>query len=223
MKGIPLKAEIREMQGSRESRRLRKQGFIPAILYGAEGKHLLLKIFKKDFSKIMHTRSAEHSMVELQINDGNSESNHLSVIKKIQHDPVSDLIIHADFEYVKLGKPISFIVPIEFIGTPVGVKEGGIFTPHIHELEILCAPKDMPEVIEIDVNEVDLGNSIHIRDISVQNAEIQHDPDETIASIVKPRGLEVAEVTEEVEISEEEAAQEGEEKPETEEKEKKKG
>ncbi|RKZ28016.1 50S ribosomal protein L25 [bacterium] len=225
MKSIQLKAEIRKLRGSRESRRLRRTGFIPAVLYGSEGEHLLLKIFKKDFSKIIRSRSGEYSMVELLINDGNKETSHLSVIKNIQHDPVSDLVIHADFEYVQLGKPISFIVPIEFVGTPIGVKEGGIFTPHLHELKILCAPKDMPEVVEINVENIDLGESIHIKDISIPNAEIQHDPDETIASIVKPRGLEVSEVKEEEaeEAEEEKAEGEGEKKSETEEKEKKQG
>ncbi|RKZ34834.1 50S ribosomal protein L25 [bacterium] len=204
MKSIPLKAEVRERTGSNEVRRLRKEGFIPAVFYGPGDVHILLKIFKKDFSKIIHTRAGEHAMVELHIQNETGEEKYLSVIKEIQHDPVSDLIIHADFEHIQMDKPFLFRLPIEFVGTPVGVTEGGVFAPHLYEIDVICAPKDVPDIVEVDVSEIALGDSIHIKDISIPNGEIKNDPEETIATVVKPRGIEevVEEAEEELELVE---------------------
>lgn len=206
MKSFPLEAEIREKRGSREARRMRRQGFIPAVLYGEGIEPLALKVSKKEFSKILHHSAGEHAMVELVVKSNGEEKRYLSVIKEVQHDPVTDLVIHADFEYVHPEKPIHMVLPIEFEGTPIGVKKGGIFTPHLHELEVVCKAADAPEVIRIDVSEIDLGDSLHIKDISIPNVEIRHDPEETVASVVKPRGLEVEEAPAEEE-KEEEAGQ----------------
>jgi len=212
MKGIPLDAQVRERMGSRESRRLRREGFIPAVLYGIEGEHILLKVLKKEFSKIMHTRSGEHSMVELHYNENGEKRILLSIIKEIQHDPVSDLIIHADFEHIDPDKPVAFVLPIEYLGTPEGVKKGGIFAAHLHELHVLCTANEAPEVIEIDINEIDLNESLHVKDISILDLTISNDPNETLAAVVRPRGLEVAEAEVEEEEGEEGEEKEGEEK-----------
>ena len=203
MRSVPLAAEIRREKGSRASRRMRREGFIPAVLYGEGIEPMPLKIFKQEFSKIMHSRAGEHSMVELVVKTPEGEKRYLSVIKEVQHDPVTDFIIHADFEYVHPDKPIHLTLPVEFVGTPEGVKVGGIFTPHLHELDVVCRVADAPEVIEIDVSGIGLGESLHIKDLSIPNVKIHHDPEETVASVVKPRGLEVAETAEEEEQPEE--------------------
>ncbi len=189
MKGIPLKAIRREVSGSAEARRLRKSGYIPAVVYGVGEEPLSISVPKKDFSKIVYGHLGEHAMVVLEI-DGESEKKSVpSIIREVQHDPVSDLIIHADFEHVNLDKPVSMVLPIEFVGSPVGVKKGGVFMPHLHEIEVLCAPKDAPDIVQINIEQLELGNTIHIADISIPNAKILHAPDETIASVVKPRGI----------------------------------
>ncbi len=211
MKTIPLSAEVRTEMGSRASRRMRRAGYIPAVLYGPGIEPLPLKVVKQEFSKIMHSRAGEHAMVELIVKTPEGEKKYLSVIKEVQHDPVTDFIIHADFEYVHPEKPVHLVLPIEFVGTPEGVKKGGIFTPHLHELEVVCKVADAPEVIEIDVSGIDLGESLHIKDLSIPNVEIRHDPEETVASVVKPRGLEVAEEAPAEEEEEEGAKESGEE------------
>ncbi len=200
MKGILLKAEIRVRKGSAESRRIRREEYIPAVLYGKGEEPLPIKVPKPEISKILHSRSGEHSIVELQIDEKNETQSILSVIKEVQHDPLTDLIIHADFERIQLGKPIVFTVPIEFLGTPVGVKVGGILTPHLHEIEIKCKPKDAPEIVEVDVSEIELGESIHIKDITIPNAEIINLPDETLVSVIKPRIVEEVEEKPEEEV-----------------------
>ena len=207
MRGIPLKAEIRVRKGSAESRRIRREDYIPAVLYGKDMEPLPIKVPKPEISKIVHSRAGEHSMVELQIESDGETQKILSVIKEVQHDPLTDLIIHADFERIQLGKPVVFTVPIEFVGTPVGVKMGGVFAPHLHEIEIKCKPMDAPEVVEVDVSNIELGDSMHIRDISIPNAEIINLPDETIVSVIKPR-IAVEEEKPEEEEAEEEAAEE---------------
>lgn len=212
MKGIPLKAQIRVKKGSAESRRMRREGYIPAVFYGAEEETLPIKVIKHDFSKIIHSRSGEHSMVELQIEGNGEVRSELSIIREVQHDPVTDLIIHADFEKVHLGKPMEFTLPIEFVGEAIGVKKGGIFTPHLHEIHIMCKPKDAPEIIEINVSEIDIGSSLHIGDLSLANAEILNPPDETVASVIKPRIVSV----EKEEIEEEAVEEAAEEKAEKE-------
>ncbi len=189
MKGIPLKAYPRSEVGSRASRRLRRQGFVPAILYGPGEEPVPLKIPKNELSHVVHARAGEHAMVELHIERNGGEDVVLTVIKEVQHDPVTDLIIHADFVHIHPGRPIAFKLPVEFVGTPLGVKKGGVFTAHLDELEVMCTPQDAPEVIEIDVSNIDLGESLHVKDVSVPNVKILNDPDEVVATVVRPRGV----------------------------------
>lgn len=210
MKGIPLKAIRREVGGSAQARRLRKAGYIPAVVYGVGEKPLSISVPKKDFSKIVYSHLGEHAMVILEVEGEGEKKSIPSIIREVQHDPTSDLIIHADFEHVRLDKPIFMVLPLEFIGTPIGVKKGGIFMPHLHEIEVLCAPNDAPDVVEIDIEKLELGSTIHIANISIPNARILHSPDETIASVVKQRGIieeaPKAETAEEVAPTEEETA-----------------
>ena len=210
MKGLPLKCEIRHLKGSRNANRLRRQGFVPAVIYGMGEDNISLKILKHELSQIMHSKSGEHALVELHMRDESGEEKKLlALIKEVQHNPVTDLIIHADFEHVQADRPVSFKLHIEFIGIPEGVHKGGIFTPHFHELEVLCTPKNAPEFVELDVSGIDLSDSIHVKDIKIPNAELLMDEEEVIASVVKPRGVTEVEEVEEVEELEEAEEVEG--------------
>jgi large subunit ribosomal protein L25 len=211
MKGIPLEASFRENKGSADSRRLRKTGFIPAVLYSEEKEPQHLIVPKAEFSKIMHSRSKEHSLVEITIDGKNTV---LAVIKEIQHNPVTDLIIHADFQPVQLDKPFNFVLPLVFVGEPMGVKKGGVFNPQMHQLEITCVLKDAPEVIEIDISEVELGRSFQVKDIPASNFTVSLPPDTVIASVVKPRGVEEAKQSEEAKPAAEETKEKDKKEPE---------
>lgn len=215
MRIVSLSAQKREDKGTRVAKRLRRNGRIPAVLYGAGGKHLLLTVSKHDFSKVLHTKVGEHAMVELHLENSDGEGKILTIIKEVQHDPITDYVIHADFVQIRPDVPIEFVLPIEFLGTPAGVKSGGIFTPLVRELTILCAPQDAPESIPIDVSMLEVGHSIHIKDISISNAKILHQPEMAVATVVLPRVAEEAKPVEPapVECAEAEAPAEGEEQP----------
>ena len=224
MKGFPLTGEVREERGSRAARRLRRAGYVPAVVYGDGKEALPIKVSKHELSHIMHSRAGEHALVELKIKgEGKRAKKYLTIIKDVQHDPVTDTIIHADFEKVSLKKPVSFKLPIEFVGVAVGVKKGGVLTPHLHELEVLAKPADAPEVIRVDVSNIELGESLYVKDIVIENVKIISDPEEVVVTVVKPRGVveeapaEVAE-KEEAEEKAEEKEKEKEEKEESSEK-----
>lgn len=205
MQFVSLNARKRDVKGSSSARRIRRTGEIPAVVYGAGGEHLLLVISKQAFSKILHTKAGEHAMVELRIDGGNGEEKLLTIIKEVQHDPITDYVIHVDFEQIRPDVPVEFNLPIEFVGTPAGVKNGGVFTPLLRELTILCTPLDAPDSITVDVSGVEIGHSVHVKDISIPNAKILHSPEMPIATVILPKAVEEAKPREE-------AAPEGEEK-----------
>jgi large subunit ribosomal protein L25 len=204
-----LTAQMRQYFGSRESRRLRRSGKIPAVVYGpSEPKGLVIDAheFNTKFITI-----SESTIISLQI-DGDS---HDVLIRDYQEDTISGTITHVDFYEIERGKTLRTNVGLHLIGTAIGVREGGIQESFVHELEVECLPKDLPEHIEVEIAVLEIGHSIHVRDIQAPaGVEILNSPDQVVCTIAHKRA-EVEEVPEEVEAEavegeevEEEAAEE---------------
>lgn len=223
MKEAVLKARPREKLGKEHVKKLRRSGFIPAVVYGQESPSLPLEIEAKSFSALSRRGLGENILVTLAIGDQKNDGRKV-LIREIQRDPVKGNILHVDFHEISLTKKLTIQVPIHLVGTPEGVKDGGILQHVLRELEVECLPTAIPEKIEVDVNSLKIGDSIHVADIKVENVEVLSDPESSILTVVPPTVFKEAEVAAPVAEEEPEVITEKkEEEKEEEKKEEKKG
>lgn len=215
-----IKSEIRNVFGKNASRRIRQEGMIPAILYGADTVSIPLTLNKKDVFAILKAETGENTIFKISFN---SETRN-TMIKELQKDPVTDEILHADLIQIVMDNVISVSVPIVLVGEAVGVKaEGGFVDFVTREVEIECLPKNIPEQLEIDISSLHLHQSLKVEDLSSPGEiTLVTDPDTVVVLIHAPtkEEFEVEEIEEEI-VAEEEPEVIKKEKPEEEEKEKK--
>jgi len=218
-----IKGEKREVFGKNASRRLRRSGMVPVILYGAKDVNVPLTLKKTDIFQILKTESGENTIFEVSFN---SETKNV-MIKELQRHPVKDEIIHVDLIQIAMDKAVRVSVPVVTVGESIGVKTEGGFVDYItREIELECLPKDIPEHIEIDISNLHLRQSIKVGDAVVPDeVKLVSDPEALLVHIEVPAKEEEIEVEEEEEelIGEEEEPEViGKEKPEGEEKEEEK-
>ena len=167
MKSFDVVAETRDDYGTNNNKRLRKSGFVPGVVYGG-GKDLKhIKLSHKDLIINLKNESFNSSILNLTVGKEKKQS---VLLKEVQFHPWRKEVLHVDFQVVSKDKEINVSVPIHFINEDkcIGVKQGGGLISHIlNELEIICLPKDLPEFIEVDLENLELGNSIHISQISL--------------------------------------------------------
>lgn len=219
-----IKAEKREIFGKNASRRLRKEGMIPAVLYGGGSSNVPLTLKKQDVFMILRSDTGENTVFQVSFD---SESRDV-MIKELQRDPVTDEILHADFVHIAMDKVIQVSVPVVSVGEAVGVKTEGGFVDFItREVEIECLPKDIPERIEIDISGLHLRQSLKAVDITLPEGVKLITSSDTILVLIevplKEEEIEVEEEEEEVIAEEEEPEVIGKEKLEKEPKEEEKG
>ncbi|UCB46125.1 MAG: 50S ribosomal protein L25 [Spirochaetota bacterium] len=212
-----LDIKKREATGKGAAKKLRREGYIPAIMYGFKGNKSIavsFNEFKRLFEEI-----GEHAIVTLNL-EGKEQID--VIVKDFQLDPVKRNIIHVDFFEIQRGQVLRTEIPIKITGTSVGIKKGGILEEFVRDIEIECLPKDIPDSIIIDITELDIGDSIHIRDIEVSDEiKIISNPDQVVLTIGIPSKI-VEPVVEEAEEEEEAAPEEEVEEAAEEEKEKEK-
>jgi large subunit ribosomal protein L25 len=203
-----LNVELRTEKGKNANKRLRDSGFIPGVLY-SHGESESIKIDKKDFFSLFHGHISESVIFDLNYMD-NTDLKQMAFVKDYHVDPVSDEVLHVDFFKVTAGEKIQTNVPIEITGTPVGIKMGGLLEVSEREIEIECLPKNLPSEIVVDVSKLDIGDSIHLRDLEIpEEVTLLGGIDAVIAAVHMPK---VAKIEEEEEVAEEAAIEEGEEK-----------
>ncbi len=208
MEQINLTAKIRKTVGNGPARSLRREGKTPAVLYGPKIDPVLLSIDTKDFEQILKEASVGSVLLNLQIQNGKT-STRSAMIKELQTHPVTGKFLHVDFYEVDMQKKIIAKVPVVARGNSVGVEVGGLLQYVRRELEVLCFPTSIPEVIEVDITDLDIGDSIHVEDISLAgDVEIPADVNFTVITVLTPK---VEEVVEEEELAEGEEVAEGEE------------
>jgi len=193
MKEVMLKVRPREKVGKEYAKKLRRSGFIPGVVYGQKTPSVLLEIENKSFYALLRGGVGENVLVTLSMDD-EKDGQRKVLIREIQRDPVTGDILHVDFHEISLSKKLSIQVPIHLVGTPVGVKEGGILQHVLRELEVECLPTAIPEKFEVDVDNLKIGDSIHVADIKVENVEILSDPQSSIVTVVPPTIFKEAEV-----------------------------
>jgi len=199
-----LKVTKRDTFGKSPARALRRQGLIPAVLYGPRRESMPLTISPIDLDKIYKTSGTEHVVLNLIIENGGTD-NVTAMVKEVQAAPVTDQYLHVDFYEISLDQKITVSVPVEVTGKSKGVERGGLLQIVRHELEISCLPTDMPDTIEVDVTNLDIGDSIHIGDIKIEDKiSLLADTGRTVLSVLAP-------TVEEEEVPEEEVEEEAEE------------
>jgi large subunit ribosomal protein L25 len=210
---VSLKARPREHVGKSGARRARREGLVPAVLYGEGDEVRSLAVDSKDFYTVIHTTAGENVILDLKV-EGSKAGDCKAIIKEIQYHPVRRDILHVDFQHISMTKEITVHVPIEVKGEAAGVKtRGGILEVIHRDVEVECLPADIPNAISVDVTELDVGDSLQVRDLVIENVKIVTDPTATVVTIVAPSVIEEAKPAA-AEEEEEKPAEEGEEKEE---------
>lgn len=163
-KQVKLKAEPRTNVGRAAVHKLRARGLIPAIIYGGDNKPQPLQVAARDINAMMSQASGENVLVELEIaGEGSSRT---ALVQEVQHSPIRGDIRHVDFHAISMDQMIQAEVPLEPTGTSVGVKTfGGLLEQSLRTLAIECLPGDLPDRITVDISPLNIGDSIHVRDI----------------------------------------------------------
>ena len=207
MELIELKSNIRTAAGKGAARVLRSDNRIPAVLYGPKTAPILLSVNVQDFNEAIKNTSAGQMILNLVIQNGESITK-TAMIKELQIHPVSRNFLHIDFYEISMDRKITVKVPVVIQGMSKGVEVGGTLQTVRHELEVSCLPLNIPESIEIDVTDLDIGDSIHIGDISPEgDIEFLEEDHLTIATVLAP-AIEEEPVEEEEEEAEEPAEEE---------------
>jgi large subunit ribosomal protein L25 len=160
MSQVVLAARNRQKAGSAESRRLRRGGRIPAVLYGRAGQSISIDLDAQEFSRRVKNIS-ESTIVKVEV-DGKP---HEAFVKDTQRNIVDGNILHVDFYEVESGVALRAKVSLHLNGNPAGVREGGMLETPLHEIEVECLPKDLPERIDVDISGLKINQSLHVRDI----------------------------------------------------------
>ncbi len=196
MEVFQFEAKTRTQKGTNASRRIRKQETIPGVLYG-NGKSQSLEITLKEFKKIAKKVHGGHAIINLAIKEKAGEISKTTLLKDIQYDIVSDAIVHVDFQEISFDKELITTVPIELVGTPAGIKDGGVLEQVLRHLEIKALPLKVPEKFTLDVSSLTIGHSITVNNITpIEGVTILTSKDKTAATVLAPSKEEVKVATE---------------------------
>jgi large subunit ribosomal protein L25 len=180
-----LAAELRDKAGTRASRALRAAGYIPASLYW-NGKPA--RSLKLDYNIWTKALAEELHLAKVQIAGGESQ---MVTVREIQRDPLTQRIIHVDLLGVRMDQPIEFHVKVEFIGSPIGVKEGGVLSKAVDHIEVECLPSIVPDHVQADISDIKIGESLHADKLQMPDGvRMVTDPHVALASVVAIRLVE---------------------------------
>ncbi|MTI31986.1 50S ribosomal protein L25/general stress protein Ctc [Xanthovirga aplysinae] len=183
MKTVEIIGYKRANLGKSESRRLRGEGMAPAVLYGGK-EQIHFAVPMQLFRDLVYTPDAH--LVDLNIEGKEFKA----ILQDIQFHPVSEVILHADFLLLFDDKPVKMDIPVKYVGTSPGVQLGGKLVPSLRTVKVKALPKHLPDTIELDINELELGKSVRVRDIKpIEGVEVLNNPAISVASVEIPRAL----------------------------------
>jgi large subunit ribosomal protein L25 len=188
MERVKLVVHPREEVGSRNVRRLRKEGLVPGVLYGAGKEARPLSVDEKSLREAFGTSSGLHAVVDITFEG--QKTAHVAVLKEYQVDHVRSVVTHVDFHEVKLTDPIEADVAVVLEGTPAGVKLGGILEVLTREVTLKALPTEIPDHISFDVSALEVGDVAHVSDLAIpEGVQILDDLDETLCTVQMPRAV----------------------------------
>ena len=215
MSDVSFAVEARDSRGKSAARALRRSGMVPGVVYGGGREATAIAIDAAKFERMLETSEAGvNTIIELT---GSSPATGRTVIaKELQREAVRGRLVHVDLYEVDLKTKIEVSVPIHLVGTAAGVVLGGVLDQQQREINLMCLPNAIPDSIDVDVSALELGDSLHISDLTVpEGADVAIDESLTVATVLVPRGLKDGADEEEGEETEE-AAEGGDEKPDAE-------
>jgi len=207
MKTVSLSGSLRENVGKKDAKKNRKEGKVPCVIYGGE-KQIHIAIDEKSFKKIIFTPEVYIIIIKVDGKD------YQTILQDIQYHPVNDNILHADFLEIIPNKPITIAIPVKFEGVAPGVLQGGRLVKKIRKLKVSGLADNLPDFIMLNIDKLDIGNSIRVKDITYKNLTFLDTPNAVIVGVKTARGLSAEELAEDeaaeaAEAAKAEAAAEG--------------
>ena len=182
MEKVTLAANVRKTISKAARSQCRQKGNVPGIYYSKSSDPIAVEVFKNDLNPLVFT--AETHLISLQLDNGQSYD---CVIKDIQFDPVTDKVVHFDLLGLSATETIELEIPVSLHGNSVGVKDGGLLQQVLHKLQIECLPNDIPQHIEIDITNMKMGESVHIKDLKFEGITFLGPKDAVVLTIASPR------------------------------------
>jgi large subunit ribosomal protein L25 len=188
MKSVPLTAFARTAGRRAGAKKLRESGRIPAVIYGGQTKPQNLELKAKEIEDLMKHAVSENLLIDLQVAE-DSRPKRLALLQEIQHHPLSGKMLHVDFHEVAENEKVTVSIPVETTGEAVGVKtDGGVLEHVLFKVKLRGLPKDLPEVLTLDVSNLKIGDSIHLGDIKVaESVEVLGDKHISVIAVAAPR------------------------------------
>ena len=182
-----LQAEKRDVKGTTASKRLRRMGVVPAVIYGSNQREYTIQLDSKSFFDLARKQASHNFLVNIEI-AGANEKTKLAIVQDIQRDPLNGSLIHVDFRAVSESDTIHAAVPIELRGEPVGVKTGGLLEQLVHEIEVSCSPSNLPDAIVNDVESLKIGQSLKVSQLNLpEGVTVKLDGEVLVALITQTR------------------------------------
>lgn len=219
---VELHASLRQGKGKEISKKLREENLVPGVIYKRGEETVSLKIDRKNLMKALATEAGENAIIKLHIDDAKKKKERTAIVKDVQKDPVKDYLLHVDFQEISLTEKIKVMVRIVGKGEAVGVKQDkGVLQHVLWEVECECLPTDIPEKIEVRVDDLKIGDTIHVKNIVLpEGIKILEDPEavvfavehaKEVEEIIAPAGEGEAQEPEVIKEKKEKAEEEGEE------------
>lgn len=185
MEKVTLAAEKREERKKQAAKRLRRQGRVPGVVYGGSEPPITVSVDEKALHAGLHAGHGMNTIFDLRVEgmDGGTEV----IAKELTRDPLTGRYIHVDFYRIDLSHKMVFSVPLDFQGTPVGVRLGGVLERYLDHVDVRCLATEVPEAIVVPMDDLEIGHSIHVSDLVSGGAEIVTDPTRPVAAVHPPR------------------------------------
>jgi len=195
MEKIILNSAAREARGKNVCKHLRKEGQIPGVIYKGGKEALSIQVDTKELWHALHTDAGENAIITINVTGTEKPLEKTVIVKEIQVDPINDKFVHVDFHEISLKETLKVKVPVVTKGEAAGVKEeDGVLSQLMWELEVECLPTNIPEHIDVQVDELNIGDAIHVQDIvAPEGVKILDDPEHVVASVNPPQAEEVVE------------------------------
>jgi large subunit ribosomal protein L25 len=187
-KQVKLSAQTRPHIGRNAVKRLSTQGVVPAVIYGGKEKPQSLQVSRREINTLLSHAIGENILVDLEISDAGKTTSRLALIQEVQHNPLGGAVLHIDFHAVSEKEILHANIPVEALGEPIGVRSyGGILEQNMRNIEVACLPKDLPEIVRVDVSNLNIGDSIHIKHIMLpEGVTATADGELTVFHVVAP-------------------------------------
>jgi large subunit ribosomal protein L25 len=212
---VKLQVQARESRGSADARRLRRDGIVPGVLYGQGKEPHAICVHERELRRVLTGAGGLHAILDVVV-EGDGGKAMPSVLKDYQQDPLKGRLIHVDLQEVRLDQAIQAVVNVNLVGEAVGSREGGVLSQVNREVNVEALPLEIPESLDLDVDEMHIGDTLRVSDLRApEGVTLLDDPETVLATLTPPtRVEEPEEVLEEGEEGEEGEVPEGEEAPE---------